>query len=197
MPLPTRLVVPLDGSPQPNAALPLATGLARALNVPLHVVRFVERQADVLAAEQQLASVSHEVGRNAVAVERRVMIGEPAAALVDTLRVDDLVVLGLAGRADFGRLTRALVERWDGPVVLRRAGGRRVLHVRSIGACAADAPVALGSALADQLGLELCLLATLDPACFNVVDLAVADRSLAELALDPAYEPPLLVVGNA
>lgn len=41
LPAPARLVVPLDGSERAEQALPVATNLARALSLPLHLVRAV------------------------------------------------------------------------------------------------------------------------------------------------------------
>jgi len=143
----TRLVVPLDGSPLAERALPTAAGLADALGLPIHLVRVVDfdplratvqagGQAAAASAEAQ-ESPRHQA-EEYLAVETRrlrdrdltttseVSTGPLTAALLDAIRPGDLVVLTTHGRGGIrrwllGSTAEKLVRLASAPVLLVRA----------------------------------------------------------------------------
>jgi nucleotide-binding universal stress UspA family protein len=151
MPL-TRIVVPLDGSPLAEQALPLAVRLAGDMGLPVHLVRVVDFEyleaaieAGVTAAEA-CAKLQGEIARDAKAkldelvmelhnrncvATSEVRIGDPAGELLAAGREGDLAVLVTHARGGFerwllGSVAEALVQRAAGPVLLVRetAGAR-------------------------------------------------------------------------
>lgn len=200
-----RLVVPLDGTPQANASLPLATGLAQALRVPVLLARAVALDAEREGAEQHLQGIAHELGRNTVAATIRTPLGAPAAAVLSLAQEGDLLILGLTGRADFGQLTRHVLEQTQTPVILRRAGGRRVMRPRYIGLVAQTSRQVVPT-VADRLrvltvvqALATALGIPVEPAMVGfglkpLVDVLAIDRSAAWIALDPSCDVPVLAV---
>ena len=142
----TRLVVPLDGSPLAEGALPLAAALADALGLPIHLVRVVDsdgRRAAVQAgipaamadarsqeavrrhAEEYLAAEAQRLRNRDLAATSEVRTGPPAAELLDAIRPGDLVVLITHGRGGvkrwlLGSAAETLVRRAPAPVLLVR-----------------------------------------------------------------------------
>ncbi len=123
-----RVVVPLDGSALAEEALPLASTLAQALHVPVHLVRAVdpatslnteamlvsEADAYLVSQERQLAS--------AVPVTREVRSGTLPDSVVEAIRLGDLVVMATRGtgatRQLLGSVTEAVLDQTVVPVVL-------------------------------------------------------------------------------
>lgn len=116
--LPSRIVLPLDGSPDHEASVPRAAYLAKALGLPLRLVSVVPRHgaegggpgsalallAPALsgasleysagAAEAYLASLAARLGADGLAVEVIVERGRPVPALLRLLSPEgDLAVL--------------------------------------------------------------------------------------------------------
>lgn len=60
VPAPARIVAPLDGSERAERALPMAAGLARALGLPLHLLRVVD--VDSIRATIQAAREADTIG---------------------------------------------------------------------------------------------------------------------------------------
>ena len=73
-----HLVVPLDGSAQANAALPITVALAAPLGMGVLLVRVVSAPRDVPAAQRALEAVAREVRGNEVATTTRVLVGDSA-----------------------------------------------------------------------------------------------------------------------
>lgn len=123
-----RVVVPLDGSALAEEALPLASTLAQALHVPVHLVRAVdpatslnteamlvsEADAYLVSQERQLASV--------VSVTREVRSGTLPDSVVEAIRLGDLVVMATRGtgatRQLLGSVTEAVLDQTVVPVML-------------------------------------------------------------------------------
>lgn len=128
-PAPTRVVVPLDGSPLAEAALPEAVRLASVLGVPVRLVRVVSAD-DVLAtvraegrgngppdddayerarlategnAESYLAARASAIRAEDLTVEAELLRGTPAFALLDAIRAEDVVVMSTHGRGGYRR----------------------------------------------------------------------------------------------
>jgi nucleotide-binding universal stress UspA family protein len=144
-PVPRTLIVPLDGSPLAETALPHALALARPLGLRLVLVRALpaavgyyvrpdafggaERdRAEVIEgrAEEDLERVAADLrARGAGNVETQLVHGNVADALLDWMRTvpDRIVLLSTHGRTGLRRLAlgsiaERLVHQLDGPVVV-------------------------------------------------------------------------------
>jgi nucleotide-binding universal stress UspA family protein len=129
-----RILVPLDGSPEAEAALTVAEALARECNVPIVLVRFVEPiivdfAADPTgmayvdfqgildsmeeAAREYLDRMAAALGRRGVTVTTEVSVAQPADGIAahTRQRQDDLVVLGTHGRSGWRRFLPGSVAR--------------------------------------------------------------------------------------
>jgi hypothetical protein len=147
----SRLVLPLDGSPQANAVLPLAVGLAPLLHCPVLLLRCVSDAGDEPEASRHLAGVAHEITRNDVEVESRVVVGSAPVEIVAAVQSADLVAVGLRARSETGPVLRALLDA-PAPLLLRMAGGRRVMRPKIVGFPRAGAAGEWGATLADLIG---------------------------------------------
>jgi nucleotide-binding universal stress UspA family protein len=142
-----RVVVPLDGSTQAEAAVPLARRFCEDLGVPLHLIRVVEPALALdlvevglfstetyestvaslkMAAEEEFAAVqAREMGRG-TPISSDLRVGAPAAELIAALHPDDLVVMtthGAGGTVGWciGGVAEKLLRRAPAPVVLIHA----------------------------------------------------------------------------
>jgi nucleotide-binding universal stress UspA family protein len=139
-----RIVVPLDGSPLAERALPAAAMLAADLGVPIHLIRVLEidvvraqvqagihvasaylhsQEAVQRRAEEYLAERAQELRDQHLAVTSEVLLGSPGATLLDAIRHDDLVVMTSHGRGGLhrwllGSIADKLVRAAAGPVLL-------------------------------------------------------------------------------
>jgi nucleotide-binding universal stress UspA family protein len=131
---PVRIVVPLDGSPQAEEALPVAVKLGDALSLPLHLIRVVN-QATILVgsevwfreASDYLTSVIRSLAGRTPSTTSDIRFGPVAASLRDAIEPNDFVVMVTRGRGGLrrwllGSVAARLVEWSDAPVVLVRAG---------------------------------------------------------------------------
>ena len=120
-----RIVVPLDGSDVAEQALGPGTDLAMRLGVPLVLVRVVDmHQADVttmfgfmadsgLMAEQIKSEVqlareyldenARSLKEQGLSVTAHVDVGLPAAAIVESVREGDCIVMASHGRSGIAR----------------------------------------------------------------------------------------------
>lgn len=142
----TRIVVPLDGAPISEEALPMACRLAADLDLPVHLIRVLEfdlarasveagmaaaqasaklHEEAVTAAAAYLVEQAQALGKKSVMATSEVRTGAVAPALLDALRAGDLVVLttrergGLA-RWALGSVADELVRHAPCPVLLVR-----------------------------------------------------------------------------
>ena len=115
------ILVPLDGSPFAERALPVAERLAERLDAEIHLLSAVGRETDVSVREADLRSIELPGGR----LHRRVVVDhDPAAAVLE--RVGELtrvvVCLSSHGRgrsaAVVGSVAGDVVARSSDPVVV-------------------------------------------------------------------------------
>jgi nucleotide-binding universal stress UspA family protein len=129
-----RVALPLDGSELAESAMPTAHGLARHLDVPLHLIRVVdprrETAGNLEAARRYLRDL---VERPGVAPHptSEVRSGDVTATLPNAIEAGDLVVMASHGydgirRLLFGSATDAVILRGRAPVLVLRA--RAMLH---------------------------------------------------------------------
>lgn len=141
-----RLVVPLDGSPLAERALPTASDLADRLGLPIHLVRVIDSdpvratvQAGIQAgtayarsqqavrrqAEEYLATEGQRLSDRKLAATSEVLTGPPVAELLAAIGPGDLVVLTTHGRGGIrrwllGSTAEKLVRLASAPVLLVR-----------------------------------------------------------------------------
>ena len=144
----TRIVVGLDGSDLAEGALRSGTELARALNVPLHLVRVADLATvhwGATEASDSYAALSQEMTNEKAAatsyldvmatplrdeglnVTTEVRTGTAARELVKLAGPDDLLIVASHGRHGLERLLLGSVadevaRKAAGPVLITRAG---------------------------------------------------------------------------
>jgi nucleotide-binding universal stress UspA family protein len=144
---PKRILLPLDGRSEHEAALPAAITLAKAFGLPILLVAAVPRSAAEaggpgaafallapalsgasleLAAEGEgtyLAAVAARLAAEGIESERQVVRGKPAKAIVAAGEEGDLLVLsthrrlGLDASLD-GCVAFGAARRWRGPMLI-------------------------------------------------------------------------------
>jgi nucleotide-binding universal stress UspA family protein len=93
----SRLVVPLDGSPTATAALRLAVRLARQAALPVHLVTVADPRHD--DAKYRMKRHYKTLAEFGLSVSAATLVGEPARAIEETTRPDDLIVMASHHRA--------------------------------------------------------------------------------------------------
>jgi nucleotide-binding universal stress UspA family protein len=143
-----KILVPLDGSPQAAAAVPLARTFIRSSPSVLTLVRVVEEPSSVRfsasdearSATAYLERIAAELaGKHHVTVESRVLLGRPANEIVRLAEEVHacLVVMATHSRNGVSRLlpgsvAEQVVADSPVPVALVRPGGRRVARIRTL-----------------------------------------------------------------
>jgi nucleotide-binding universal stress UspA family protein len=143
-----RVLVPFDGSPLAEAALPVAAELGDVLGLPLHLVQVVEedlvratvqagpavaaaaarRTAEVKRQAEDVVAAAVQALRNRdLAVTGEVRTGLPVTELLAAVRPADLVVMTTHGRGGvrrwlLGSVAEKLVRHAPAPVLLVRPG---------------------------------------------------------------------------
>lgn len=186
------IMVPLDGSPLAERALPYAEGIARVSGARLALVRVawvrplpgqhpaVARVGPMEEAEAYLAGVARRFAGSGLPVDTGVREEQPVEGLLAEIesRCPDLIVMATHGRDGLGRLAfgsvaGALAARTAVPVLLIRAGGQataaqpfasrpRIL-VPVDGSVFAEEALPLAAGLVDLLDGELLLLRAISP----------------------------------
>jgi nucleotide-binding universal stress UspA family protein len=153
----TRIIVPLDGTPQSNAALPLARTFGRATGAALTLLRVTSEAERVSDIDAGLERVAQELADSELKVTAMVRQGHPAAAILNEVRAQgaDLVIMRTHGRAGLSRavlgsVAQQVLTMSPVPLVLLRPGGRRVTQLRRLLVPVDGSPggaVALGAAM--------------------------------------------------
>src|SRR5215831_4890171 len=155
----STILVPLDGSPESNAALPLARTLAKAMAAPvtlLHVMTHADREA-TRAATSNLRDIARELAGSGISVDSTVRSGRAADEILEEVRqrAPSLVVMRTHGRAGIERailssVSERVLSRCAAPVVLMRPGLRRITGIHKLLVPVDGSPggaVALGMAM--------------------------------------------------
>lgn len=127
-----RVVTALDGSPQAFAAFPLVLGLARRLGGSVCLIRAVNDEDEFGAAEKALRGAASELLKQDMQVSQRVAVGRAPRVIESEMQAGDLLVLGLRARATLGEVPRYLLSRPSAGLILKRAGGRRVMEISRV-----------------------------------------------------------------
>jgi nucleotide-binding universal stress UspA family protein len=159
----SRILVPLDGTPQSNVALPLARTMARESDVPITLLRVVPEPYSLAErttfdeVATSLKQIADELASGGVRVESVVRRGEVVDEILLQCREQaaDLIVMRTHGRVGLGRavlgsVTQRVLAESGVPVLLLRPGGRRITHVRKLLVPIDGSPggaVALGTAV--------------------------------------------------
>jgi nucleotide-binding universal stress UspA family protein len=121
------LIVPLDGSPLAESALPAVEALAQAFDLFAVLVRVVDRDEGVPAAEQSLQATARMLAERGVRAVTVARAGEPLSVIERVWREQDggLIVMASHGRPGphdtfFGSLTARLIEEVEAPVLAVR-----------------------------------------------------------------------------
>jgi nucleotide-binding universal stress UspA family protein len=142
----TRLVVPLDGSPRAEAALPVATAISRRLGAPISLVRAVD-PADLMPpavgmgeaipfeifdeaekeleqeARHYLEAMAQKLREQGLPVTISVLMGPPASSIKEATRLGDVLVLSSHERTGvmrwlLGSVAEKLTREDESPVIL-------------------------------------------------------------------------------
>ena len=171
-----HIVVPLDGSPFAERALPVAASVAAGLGVDIHLVEVVpwrEGEEGCEAAIRYLDSVSRRQRATGWDVVQHDDVGQALSEAVAGFP-DRMACIATHGRdrsaAVLGSVAASLLERSDRPAVLVGPGGRAVtagdapvvVAVDGTGGDDVLVPVALGWAA--RLGRRLEIVTVAEPA---------------------------------
>ncbi|SRR5579884_313220 len=210
----STILVPLDGSPFAERALPYATTLARAAHARLLLLRAVlahplpgtdpalAQLTAVQHAEAALAAVAERLRRDGLAVDTAVYYDEAATAIADAAhyRHADLIVMSTHGRTGLGRwlygsVADRVLRRAEVPVLLipatcervwAGAGALRVL-VPLDGSAFAEEALAPAEALATGREMVLLLVQVVEPPAPMMANGSLAFDPEAELAAAEQY----------
>ena len=172
-----RLLIALDGTPQSNAALPFARGLAQACRSEVILVRVIdpavlspdERLELPARVLEQLKHIADELRPSGIPADVRVSTGDTVSEILrvaDAEHADGLVVTthsSLLERLVDTSTVRRLVARSHLPVFVLRPGGRRVTRLGTLLAAVDGSPGGAQAldeaiALARQTGAALVLV---------------------------------------
>ncbi len=166
-----RILVPLDGSPQSAAALPLAVTLAQACHSQITLMRVAPSLAARDDAAEYLTRIAAELQQTDLPVTTEVCMGSDVAHQVLWSARDrdtDLIVMATRGqtgvqRAVMGSVAETIVAESPLPTLLVRPGGHRMTSLRTLLVAVDGSPagaVALSStiALARATGARIVLL---------------------------------------
>ncbi|MFN8511150.1 MAG: universal stress protein [Chloroflexia bacterium] len=212
-----QILVPLDGSPLAERALPYAESLARAIEARVVLLRAVEahaftgrgrakaRMAAMAEAEAYLDGIAAPLRERGLTVDAALPYGNAPDTIADEIafRAIDLVVMATHGRSGLGRfvygsVAARVLHEAEAPVLLVRAwegqaGGSFDEVPRIVvpldGEPFAEAALPVARELAAALGGQLLLVrAILPPEVAGVPDMYYANFDPeAELASAMAY----------
>jgi nucleotide-binding universal stress UspA family protein len=174
---PNIILVPLDGSPESNAALPLARTLARATHGSITLLRVLTHEDPTTTgnASSNLGRIAEELHGAGIDVDSVVRHGHVADAILTEVRhrAASLVVMRTHARAGvervlLGSIADQVLARCPVPVVLMRPGERRVTGIHNLLVPVDGSPggtLALGAAvaLARATGASITLVQVTEP----------------------------------
>jgi len=173
-----RILVPVDGTPQSNAALPLARSMAQATGAAITVLRVLrpsEAPGHRARTAEALETVATELATADLQVEPVLREGEIVPEILEVARARsvDLIVMRSHGRvgltrAVLGSVTERVLAESGVPVLLLRPGGRRVRHIRTLlvpidGSPGGEVALGTGVGLAQATGASIKLVRVVVP----------------------------------
>jgi nucleotide-binding universal stress UspA family protein len=202
----SRILVPLDGTPESNAALPAARTVAQATGASVSLLQVLESpEAENSGnAADKLARIAAELAGNGVPVESAVRRGQAADEILQQLneQAADLVIMrtrGQAGiqRAVMGSVAERLLSRTDVPIIMLRPGGRRLDRIANLLVPVDGSPggaLALSSALglAKATGAKIRLIEVVVPMAFQTLS-----PNEGPVYYDPAWDDEALNAAQA
>jgi nucleotide-binding universal stress UspA family protein len=198
----SRILVPLDGSVESNAALPAARTLAQATGASVFVLQVLESSEAEAAANQtadRLKRIAAELAGNGLKVESAVRPGNAADEILQQVQEQaaDLVIMrtrGQAGiqRAVMGSVGERLLSQCDVPIIMLRPGGRRMERLANVlvpmdGSPGGALALARGVELAKATGAEIRVIEVVVPMVFHTL---APDRGL--MYYDPTWDDEAL-----
>lgn len=171
-----RILVPLDGTPESNAAVPAACTLARETGGSIILLRVLPDsdlpgdRIEWLATTQLLEQLAEGLATNGVRAETVIHRGEPYAEILQEIRLQSagLVIMRTHGRvgldrAIMGSVASRVLSESDVPMVIVRPDQRAMHDVRTLLVPVDGSPgaaLALSSAvtLAKRTGAAIHLL---------------------------------------
>ena len=177
------ILVPLDGSAESNAALPLAHTLAKATDSSIKLLRVLpgrDQEATRWAAAN-LQHIATELAGSGIEVSTEVRHGHTAEEILKELRADPpgMTVMRTHGRAGveravLGSVTQDVLKHSQVPLVLMRPGQRRPSGIRKLLVPVDGSPggaVALSTAvgLAHATGASISLLEVAVPVAMHTI----------------------------
>jgi nucleotide-binding universal stress UspA family protein len=194
----TRILVPLDGSPESNAALPATRTLARATGASVFLLHVRESAESEAFTEEKLQRIAAELAGNGLHVESAVRPGRAADEILQQVaeQAADLVIMRTRGRAGIeravmGSVAERLLSRSDVPIVMLRPGGRRLDRIANVlvpvdGTPGGAFALASGVGLAKATGARIHLVEVVVPLMLNALDPAEYDPGWDEEAQNAA-----------
>jgi nucleotide-binding universal stress UspA family protein len=193
------ILVPLDGTPQSAAALPVACAIAQCSGGSLHLLHVVP-EADghaLTSATLRLQAIINELYGGGFSIDVDVRRGETAAEIIGAARdrATDLIVMATRTKGSRSMLaltsvTRAVASQSSAPVLLVRPGAIRTQHMRTLlvpvdGSPGGSLALAAAIALAQTMTARLVLLSVIVPLTADAVS-ALAGMTLGGF-IDPAW----------
>ena len=195
----SKILVPLDGTPEPEVALTPARTVARVTGATLHLLTVIEAgtalgdQSRITADLQNVASELHAQGQQVDTAVRR---GTPATEII-AAGVElgaDLVVMATHGRGGLervflGSVAQAVLATSPVPVLLVRPGGRQMTKLEVVLVPVDGSPggaLALASAvpLARSTNARIVLVDVVVP----LVDYTLTSGPSEGFYFDPAWD---------
>ena len=202
----SRILVPLDGTAESNAALPAARTMAKATGASVFLLRVVESSDANTSpddATDKLKRVAAELAGNGVQVESAVRTGQAADEIVQQVGEQgaDLVIMRTRGqsgiqRAVMGSVGERLLTRTDVPIIMLRPGGRRMDQIASLMVPVDGSP---GGGLALSAAVELAKSTRAQVRLIEVVVPMVFHTLTADVGTtyyDPAWDDEALAAAE-
>jgi nucleotide-binding universal stress UspA family protein len=198
-----RILVPLDGTAESNAALPAVRTIAQATGASVCLLQILEsHEAQAVANDtaDKLKRVATELAGSGLRVESMVRPGQAADEIVQQVGEQgaDLVVMrtrGQAGiqRAVMGSVAERLLSRTDVPIIMLRPGGRRMDKITNLlvpvdGSPGGALALASGVNLAKATGARIRLVEVVVPMAFHTL----APEGGGPIYYDPAWDDEAL-----
>ncbi len=200
----SRILVPLDGTPESNAALPAARTMALATGASVFLLQVLESDesktpASADAAADKLRRVAAELAGSNVRVDSEVRPGRAADEILRQVDEQgaDLVVMRTRGRAGIqravlGSVAERLLSRTDVPIVMLRPGGRRMDKIANLlvpvdGSPGGALALSSGVGLAKATGAQIRLIEVVVPMVFQTLT-----PNEGPMYYDPAWDDEAL-----